>query len=129
MIEGRDLHNLFSEILGYKLLVRKNTYYVIKMYPIFYIDDMYNLRDYLEKENLSLVKINLETGRNHQIRLQFKSRNLPLYGDNKYNNEKNKNLGLYAYKLVFYHPITKERLEFTNYPTYNPFNKFKNIKD
>lgn len=89
----------------------------------------YKTIEYLEKENLSLVKINLETGRNHQIRLQFKSRNLPLYGDNKYNNEKNKNLGLYAYKLVFYHPITKERLEFTNYPTYNPFNKFKNIKD
>ena len=32
MIEGRDLHNLFSEILGYKLLVRKNTYYVIKTF-------------------------------------------------------------------------------------------------
>ena len=56
MIEGRDLHNLFSEILGYKLLVRKNTYYVIKMYPIFYIDDMYSLRDYLEKENFRIIK-------------------------------------------------------------------------
>ena len=56
MIEGRDLHNLFSEILGYKLLVRKNTYYVIKMYPIFYIDDMYSLRDYLDKENLGVYR-------------------------------------------------------------------------
>ena len=56
MIEGRDLHNLFSEILGYKLLVRKNTYYVIKMYPIFYIDDMYSLRDYLDKEKLGVYK-------------------------------------------------------------------------
>ena len=59
------------------------------------------------KDNLSLVKVNLETGRNHQIRLQFKSRNMPLYGDNKYNNEKNKNLGLYAYKLEFTHPTKK----------------------
>ena len=79
------------------------------------------------KDNLSLVKINLETGRNHQIRLQFKSRNMPLYGDNKYNNEKNKNLGLYAYKLEFTHPTKKERMVFINYPTYSPFNKFKNL--
>ena len=79
------------------------------------------------KDNLSLVKVNLETGRNHQIRLQFKSRNMPLYGDNKYNNEKNKNLGLYAYKLEFTHPNKKEKMVFINYPTYSPFNKFKNL--
>lgn len=79
------------------------------------------------KDNLSLVKVNLETGRNHQIRLQFKSRNMPLYGDNKYNNDKNKNLGLYAYKLEFTHPTKKEKMIFINYPTYSPFNKFKNL--
>ena len=79
------------------------------------------------KDNLSLVKVSLETGRNHQIRLQFKSRNMPLYGDNKYNNEKNKNLGLYAYKLEFTHPTKKEKMVFINYPTYSPFNKFKNL--
>ena len=37
----------------------------------------YDLIDY--KDNLSLVKINLKTGRSHQIRVQFSSRNLPLY--------------------------------------------------
>ena len=79
------------------------------------------------KDNLSLVKVNLETGRNHQIRLQFKSRNMPLYGDNKYNNDKNKNLGLYAYKLEFTHPTRREKMVFINYPTYSPFNKFKNL--
>ena len=79
------------------------------------------------KDNLSLVKVNLETGRNHQIRLQFKSRNMPLYGDNKYNNDKNKNLGLYAYKLEFTHPTKKEKMVFINYPTYSPFNKFKDL--
>ena len=79
------------------------------------------------KDNLSLVKVSLETGRNHQIRLQFKSRNMPLYGDNKYNNDKNKNLGLYAYKLEFTHPTKKEKMVFINYPTYSPFNKFKNL--
>lgn len=79
------------------------------------------------KDNLSLVKVNLETGRNHQIRLQFKSRNMPLYGDNKYNNDKNKNLGLYAYKLEFTHPTKREKMVFINYPTYSPFNKFKDL--
>jgi 23S rRNA pseudouridine1911/1915/1917 synthase len=36
-------------------------------------------------ENLSLVEIELETGRSHQIRVQFSSRDIPLYGDQKYN--------------------------------------------
>ena len=81
--------------------------------------------DYNKEKDLSLLKINLLTGRNHQIRLQFKSRNHPLYGDNKYGNDYNKNLGLYAYKLEFIHPTTKEKLTFTNYPNYEPFNLFK----
>lgn len=85
----------------------------------------YKLIEY--KNNLSLVKVNLETGRNHQIRLQFKSRNMPLYGDNKYNFDKNKNLGLYAYKLEFLHPTKHEKMIFINYPTYSPFNEFKNL--
>ena len=43
----------------------------------------YELIDY--KNNLSLVKINLKTGRSHQIRVQFSSRGHALYGDQKYN--------------------------------------------
>ncbi len=82
--------------------------------------------DYLENENLSLVEINLKTGRNHQIRLQFASRGYPLYGDSKYGTDNNKNLGLFAYKLEFPHPTTKEFLTFTIYPDYEPFKKFKN---
>ena len=83
--------------------------------------------DYNKEDDLSLVKINLKTGRNHQIRLQFSSRGYPLYGDSKYGNDTNKNLGLYAYKLEIIHPITKEKMVFINYPDYNPFIKF-NIK-
>lgn len=81
--------------------------------------------DYNQKKDLSLVKISLKTGRNHQIRLQFSSRGYPLYGDSKYGNDSNKNLGLYAYKLEFVHPTTKELLTFINYPNYEPFTKFK----
>ncbi|MBQ8892577.1 MAG: RluA family pseudouridine synthase [Bacilli bacterium] len=80
--------------------------------------------DYKKDENLSLVKVNLKTGRNHQIRLQFASRGYPLYGDNKYGNDKDKNLGLYAYKLEFNHPTTKEKLTFEDFPKHDPFNKF-----
>ena len=68
------------------------------------------------KDNLSLVKINLLTGRHHQIRVQFSSRNYPLYGDHRYNkrfiNDNKENLALIAKELSFYHPITKELLHF-----------------
>lgn len=89
-----------------------------------YAELIFTKLDYNEKENLSLVKINLLTGRNHQIRLQFSSRGYPLYGDSKYGNDKDKNLGLFAYKLEFIHPTTKEKLIFEIKPNYNPFNKF-----
>ena len=81
--------------------------------------------DYLEQEDLSLLEINLKTGRNHQIRLQFASRNYPLYGDNKYGIDTNKPLGLFSYKLEFPHPTTKSILSFKSIPTYTPFKKFK----
>lgn len=65
-------------------------------------------------DNKTLVKINLITGRAHQIRVQFSSRNLPLYGDHRYNKnvKDNSNIALIAKQLSFYHPITKELLNF-----------------
>lgn len=67
-----------------------------------------------EKDNLSLVKIKLETGRSHQIRVQFSSRNHPLWGDQKYNNldSNKKHIALWAYNLGFNHPTTKEYMSF-----------------
>jgi len=66
--------------------------------------------------NLSLLKINLLTGRHHQIRVQFSSRNYPLYGDHRYNknyiNDNKTDLALIAKELTFYHPTTKELLHF-----------------
>lgn len=54
-----------------------------------------------EKGILSLVRIHLKTGRHHQIRVQFASRNLPLYGDAKYNDKavKGENIALCAFLL------------------------------
>ena len=66
--------------------------------------------------NLSLVNILLHTGRHHQIRVQFASRNHPLYGDQRYGKSSKKQLALFAYYLSFNHPVTKEKLEFIKYP-------------
>ena len=67
-----------------------------------------------EKDHLSLIKINLITGRSHQIRVQFSSRNHPLVGDTKYgHNNNNINIALFAESITFTHPTTKELLTFT----------------
>ena len=65
-----------------------------------------------EKDNLSLVDITLLTGRYHQIRLQFSSRNHPLYGDTLYGSKYKGDLALISYSLSFIHPITKEKMCF-----------------
>lgn len=78
--------------------------------------------------NLNLVEINLETGRPHQIRIQFASRNLPLLGDQKYNKKaiKHSQLALYSVALSFVHPVTKEALSFKlDLPNTYPWNIFK----
>jgi 23S rRNA pseudouridine1911/1915/1917 synthase len=80
------------------------------------------------KENKTLVEINLITGRSHQIRVQFSSRNYPLYGDQKYNiNAKPKEqIALLANKLSFKHPISKEQMNFElNKKDIYPWNLFK----
>ena len=80
------------------------------------------------KENKTLVKINLITGRSHQIRVQFSSRNYPLFGDQKYNKnaKKNEQIALFAKKLEFIHPTTKEKMNFEiNLPNIYPWTLFK----
>ena len=83
------------------------------------------------KDNLSLVRINLITGRSHQIRVEFSSRNHPLIGDSKYSsNPNNINISLYAESITFNHPTTKEKLDFYRYPKGKiwDFDYIKNIK-
>lgn len=91
-----------------------------------YAELSYNVLKEDKNNNLSLVEINLKTGRYNQIRCQFASRNHPLYGDNKYGYQDKKQLCLIAKKLEFHHPITKELMSFTidydkNMPGFNIF--------
>lgn len=55
-----------------------------------------------EQDGLSLARIRLETGRTHQIRVQFASRGLPLLGDGKYGSRDNRcACALWSYRLSF----------------------------
>ncbi len=77
----------------------------------------YEVVKYDEETNLSVVKVNLHTGRHHQIRVQFSSRNHSLYGDQKYGTRgRGKQLTLWAYSLSLMHPTKKERMDFEDYP-------------
>ena len=66
------------------------------------------------RENHALVKINLQTGRHHQIRVQMAASGAPLYGDNKYNpkTERGQTIALCASCLEFIHPANGKRMEF-----------------
>lgn len=78
------------------------------------------------KNDLSLVKIHLLTGRSHQIRVQFSSRHLPLLNDQRYHPHPAKGqIALWAYQLEFIHPVTKEAMCFTcDTPNTKPWNDF-----
>ena len=69
------------------------------------------------RENLTKVRIQLVTGRTHQIRAQFSGRGLPLVGDRKYSLlENNCEIALWSYRLGFCHPATGKPMEFTLEP-------------
>lgn len=71
------------------------------------------------KDGISLVAIRLETGRHHQIRVQFSSRGFPLLGDMRYGSNikfTGKNIALHARSLSFEHPTRRCRVDFQALP-------------
>lgn len=69
--------------------------------------------------NFSLVQVQLQTGRAHQIRVQFAAAGHPLFGDQRYGqtcNRPGQQLALWSYCLSFSHPTLKIQLTFTSYP-------------
>lgn len=73
---------------------------------------------------VSLLKINLQTGRTHQIRVQLASRKMPLAGDRRYGSHiAAKEIALCSSQLRFSHPFTGEPLHFTYTPADAVFQK------
>ena len=73
-----------------------------------------------QREGKTLLKIILETGRAHQIRVQLSNIGHPLMGDIKYGQKGKKgftkSLALWSYSLSFNHPIKNENLNFISIP-------------
>ncbi|RUT36004.1 RluA family pseudouridine synthase [Paenibacillus zeisoli] len=68
---------------------------------------------------LSLIQVELLTGRSHQIRVQLSHLGCPLYGDQKYGAKLNKpgqQLALWSAYVGFPHPITKEPVALVSIP-------------
>ena len=101
----KDERNNISKVVGKD---KKNAKYAKLDYQVI---------AYKPDKNLSLVKINLYTGRHHQIRVRLSNFGHSIFGDQKYGKRgKGKQIALWAYYLSFEHPITKERLEFKLLP-------------
>lgn len=80
------------------------------------------------KEGQCLVKIKLDTGRFHQIRVQFEHIGCSVYGDMKYGKRNIKDkLALFAGQVCLNHPTKGERLCFRLTPNHFPFDKFSTI--
>lgn len=94
----------------------------------------------IESSNsLSLIEIDLKTGRHHQIRVQFSAHGTPVYGDRKYGVQNpvvgagqeahgrpvpQEPLALCAASLSFFHPKTGKAMEFSIRPSGGAFEKF-----
>lgn len=78
------------------------------------------------RDGLALVKIQLVTGRTHQIRVQFSSRGMPLVGDRKYGvSDDAAEIALWSHRLKFHHPRTDEAMEFMlPPPVWTPWDGF-----
>lgn len=77
----------------------------------------YKILEYNYDKNLTLLEVELITGRHHQIRVQFSHRGYPVLHDSKYDKKYNsKELGLYSYYLEFKHPTKDEVLIFNISP-------------
>ena len=76
-----------------------------------------NYRLLSRTDAMSKVAIELITGRTHQIRAQFSSRDLPLVGDRKYSlYEDDCEIALWSHRIAFDHPYTGKRMEFVQQP-------------
>ncbi len=77
----------------------------------------YKVLKYNEVKDLSLLEIDLHTGRHHQIRVQLAHFGHSIFGDQKYGKRgQGKQIALWAYSLTINHPVTKEKMTFEDLP-------------
>lgn len=77
------------------------------------------------KEEKTLIRIKLHTGRQHQIRIQMAHMGCPLVGDSKYGDGASKEgLALCSYRLEFKHPVMNIEMEFEIKPKGASFTTF-----
>lgn len=89
-----------------------------------------NYQTVAASDELTKVRIQLITGRTHQIRAQFSSRDLPLVGDRKYSlNEDNCEIALWSGMVGFHHPVTGEKMVFSaDPPKEYPWTEFEGVE-
>lgn len=107
---------------------RKNKTYVVKKMRKGVKEASLKYEVLTSKSDHSLVRIELITGRTHQIRAQFASRKMPVTGDGKYGSHDNKcETTLWSHSLCFRHPISGKVIQIESYPPMNgyPWNLFK----
>ncbi len=82
-----------------------------------------------QAEENTLVRVALDTGRTHQIRVQFSSRGMPLWGDGKYGSRVKGELALFSCGLGFPHPKTGKPMTFEAKPQGAPWENVQFITD
>jgi 23S rRNA pseudouridine1911/1915/1917 synthase len=81
-----------------------------------------------ESDGLSLLKINLITGRPHQIRVQMQAHGFPIWGDRKYGKSSQSAIALHGHGLSLVHPTLKKELTFKAKPEADyPWTLFQDI--
>lgn len=118
--EWRDL--LFHDRLKNKTFVVDRTRRGVKEAILSY--EILRTLDHAEHGSLSLVRVALQTGRTHQIRVQFASRGYPLLGDGKYGARDRCSIALFSHKLSFSHPVSGKTMAFSKTPEGEPWESF-----
>lgn len=79
-----------------------------------------------QRDGLALCRVELITGRSHQIRVQLSSRKTPLWGDARYNpaSRPGQDIALFCRSLSFLHPVKKEKVTFTAAPAGGVWDRF-----
>lgn len=116
-----ETSNLVTPLDGIiELGIEKDPNSVIKRYTTTdFINSKTVYKTLYQENNHSFIEALLCTGKTHQLRLHFLSKNAPIVGDMLYGKETLDGiLHLHSYYLEFVHPITKEKLLFTTYPSW-----------